>query len=101
MADRLPRHRPARPVTRPSRARDTRPSAHDRGYDRTWRRWRLMILREEPICRLCGGSADQVDHIVPLRAGGTNDRANLQPLCASCHSTKTVQDRLRYNLESE
>lgn len=31
-----------------------------------------------------------MDHIVPLAQGGTNDTSNLQTLCRSCHSKKTV-----------
>ena len=54
-----------------------------------------MVLREEPMCRACGGAASQVDHIMPLSRGGTNDRANLQPLCHSCHSRKTAREQLR------
>jgi 5-methylcytosine-specific restriction protein A len=96
MADRLPNHRPARHhLPRPNRAPETRPSAALRGYDRTWARWRLMVLREEPMCRSCGGAASQVDHITPLSRGGTNDRENLQPLCHSCHSRKTALEQLR------
>ena len=34
-------------------------------------------------------SGKQVDHIVELCHGGTNDISNLQVLCPSCHSVKT------------
>lgn len=39
--------------------------------------------------------ASEVDHIVPLRQAPERkyDLANLQPLCRSCHSTKTGRDR--------
>lgn len=71
-----------------------RGSAASRGYDARWRRLRLLVLRAEPLCRECGTEgrvtpAADVDHITPLRRGGTNDRRNLQPLCHSCHSRKT------------
>ena len=33
-----------------------------------------------------------IDHILPLGSGGSNDLANLQPLCLSCHSKKTVDE---------
>lgn len=37
----------------------------------------------------CGATAGlQVDHVVPLARGGTNDFANLQVLCASCNNSK-------------
>ena len=66
-----------------------RPSPSIRGYDRAWEKTRLAILHEEPLCRLCQGPANCVDHIQPLKKGGTNDRSNLQPLCSSCHNSKT------------
>lgn len=36
--------------------------------------------------------ADEVDHVVPLFKGGTNDESNLQPLCRPCHVDKTTAD---------
>lgn len=33
--------------------------------------------------------ASLVDHIKPLRKGGTNDEKNLQSLCTRCHNKKT------------
>jgi 5-methylcytosine-specific restriction endonuclease McrA len=31
----------------------------------------------------------EIDHIVELRDGGTNDESNLQALCLMCHRVKT------------
>jgi 5-methylcytosine-specific restriction protein A len=81
------RPRPPRP--------DARPSAHRRGYDAAWQRLRLVILGEEPLCRPCRQAgrttaAEHVDHDVPLSKGGTNDPANLVPMCQPCHSAKTA-----------
>lgn len=77
--------------------KDERGSAHSRGYGVNWRRLREVVLQAEPLCRHCGERgrvtpAQEVDHIVPLKDGGTNDRANLQPLCAACHDDKTARD---------
>lgn len=33
-----------------------------------------------------------VDHIIPLAKGGTNDRTNIQLLCAPCNLTKAARD---------
>ena len=33
-----------------------------------------------------------MDHIVPIEQGGTHAVANLQPLCRSCHSAKTMRE---------
>ena len=58
-----------------------------------WRRFRAGILRHRPICEVpgCGIAASHVDHIIPRRRGGADfDPANVQALCASCHSAKTA-----------
>lgn len=78
---------------------DERPSASRRGYDVRWRKIRRMVLREEPLCVECEKAgrvtaANEVDHIIPLRQGGTHERSNLQPLCKSCHSKKTNRERV-------
>ncbi len=33
----------------------------------------------------------QVDHIIPLAQGGTNDLSNLQTLCAKCNREKSAK----------
>lgn len=72
---------------------DRRPSAARRGYDSEWRAIRLQVLAEEPICRDCDRPSAEVDHIIPLRSGGTHARSNLQALCIPCHRAKTAQSR--------
>ena len=37
-------------------------------------------------------SGYQIDHIVELRHGGSNDTSNLQALCPACHSVKTSRN---------
>jgi hypothetical protein len=48
---------------------------------------------ECPFWKFCQGEFDesgyQIDHIVELSIGGTNDITNLQVLCVNCHSVKT------------
>lgn len=87
MPSRPQRHKPPRlPLP------DGRPSASQRGYDANWRKLRLIVLRARPVCQMCQReSAAHVDHIVSLERGGTNEESNLQTLCHSCHSKKTVQ----------
>jgi len=82
-------------------------TTHDRGYKaklRTsytwedygseWRKIRVRVLQSQPTCQApgCNKQATDVDHIVPLRLGGTHERSNLQALCHSHHSTKTVTE---------
>ena len=54
-------------------------------------RLELMLGNHEP-CNHCGMTAEQIDHILPLALGGTDDWYNLQPLCKSCHKVKTDAD---------
>lgn len=63
-----------------------------------WRRLRMVILEREPICRACRyadkvRAAVQIDHIRPVTAGGNFfDEENLQPLCQSCHASKSAKE---------
>lgn len=69
-----------------------RGSAHARGYDRRWQKLRLMVLRAQPACVVCGAPATDVDHIIAKRAGGKDSLENLQPLCGACHRRKTMAE---------
>lgn len=73
----------------------TRGTVAERGYGAHWRRLRLIVLAEEPLCRACAAdgrvvAATDVDHVVARVRGGSDDRDNLQALCHACHSRKTV-----------
>lgn len=74
-----------------TRAKDVRPSASARHYDRKWRKKRADYLRKNPFCkeRGCGERATHVDHIVSLADGGADDESNYQGMCHSHHSSKT------------
>jgi 5-methylcytosine-specific restriction protein A len=83
---------------------EKRGTTAERGYGHTWQKLRLMILRNEPLCRDPFGThadlkqtvvATEVDHIVPLSAGGSNTKGNLMPLCGECHRRKTAIDGTR------
>jgi 5-methylcytosine-specific restriction protein A len=74
-----------------------RESASARGYDVAWRRLRLVVLAEEPLCRFCQTrglvvAASEVDHVVPIsiRADLRLVRANLRPLCRPSHAALTA-----------
>ena len=71
-----------------------RGSAHKRGYGVGWRAHRAAYLRDHPICCVpgCNRPATDVDHIVPRRRGGSDEDANLQPLCHAHHSAKTARE---------
>ena len=45
-------------------------------------------------CKLLLEAAYEVDHVIPLAAGGSNDESNLRALCRRCHGLKTFRERL-------
>ena len=58
-------------------------------------RIRAAVLDADPLCARCRAegrtvAAREVDHVLPLHRGGTDDRANLQGLCAEHHEAKTA-----------
>jgi 5-methylcytosine-specific restriction enzyme A len=64
-----------------------------RNRGRQWMTIRALVLTEEPLCRPCLAkdrvtASEEVDHIIPLAAGGKDDRANLQGICGDCHKVK-------------
>lgn len=73
-----------------------RPTSTQQGYGAKWRKLRAWILSGEPLCRVCGAPATDVDHITPKARGGTDDVDNLQPLCHECHSRKTALEDGRW-----
>ena len=62
-----------------------------RSYGGSWAIKRLRVLARNPRCP-CGLKATEVDHVVPLRLGGTHDDDNLEALCKPCHSRKTISE---------
>ena len=82
-----------------------RGSSTERGYGANWQKLRKMILNRSPICEDPFGlhqeygelvQANEVDHVTPLKDGGTNEMDNLQALCRSCHSRKTAVEDGRW-----
>ena len=68
---------------------------------RPWRRLRAMHLQANPLCVVCieAGrtvAAVHVDHIKTRRERPDLelDASNLQSMCHSCHSRKTIQQRI-------
>ena len=51
-----------------------------------------LLDKADGCCELCKKvikKAFDIDHIIPLAEGGTNDQENLQVLCKPCHFEKT------------
>jgi 5-methylcytosine-specific restriction protein A len=65
-----------------------------------WRKLRIVVLNEEPLCKTCKSNgqvaaAQVVDHIIPINQGGDPfERSNLQGLCHVCHNAKSARERL-------
>lgn len=62
---------------------------------RPWRRKREAILiRDHYTCRVCGLTTKdlEVDHLVNVAQGGTDDDGNLQAICIPCHKAKTARE---------
>lgn len=96
---------PTAPRTYLQRLRDAKPQPVRRdeaprvspsklGYGRAWRRLRIMVLRDQPMCAGagCNQPATEVDHRVAKAKGGDDSRGNLVGLCCSCHSRKSVRE---------
>jgi 5-methylcytosine-specific restriction protein A len=73
-----------------------RGTAHQRGYNTRWRKYRMWYIKEHPLCAQCQDNGKitptyAVDHIVPHR--GDYDlfwnEDNHQPLCEHHHNSKT------------
>lgn len=62
---------------------------------------RAQRLAAEPLCRDCAEAGDkrpseEIDHIIPLAFGGTDDDDNIRALCRNCHWMRTREQRRRY-----
>lgn len=110
--------KPLRPCRKPGCAELTRegwcpkhkPKAASRSQEaQAWHRWyslpiwtddlRPNQLLEEPFCRECAAKGERVyatdvDHIRDHKGDWAlfTDRGNLQSLCHSCHSRKTMRE---------
>ncbi len=67
-----------------------------------WKATRKRQLETHPFCEEClkngkRTKATMVDHINPIKQGGSlYDASNLQSLCWSCHSRKSVLEGSRF-----
>lgn len=69
-------------------------NSYQRGYDRQWRKARLIHLSDEPLCKFCLElghivEATVVDHITPHKGDKDLfwDVENWQSLCKTCHDS--------------
>lgn len=64
-------------------------------------RWNALrkacLERDGHICAYCGREATTADHIIPKKAGGKDELANLVAACRSCNSSKGAKMLARTN----
>jgi uncharacterized protein CbrC (UPF0167 family) len=73
--------------------KDILQSSKNRKHRRTIRDYRktfnMLLLKYNFECANCGATEGlTIDHIKPVKLGGTDDYSNLQILCKSCNSRK-------------
>jgi 5-methylcytosine-specific restriction endonuclease McrA len=64
---------------------------------------RTLLAAQSHRCAYCGADLRKVkrhlDHIIALARGGSNDKANLQYLCAPCNLSKAAKDPIQFARE--
>lgn len=59
-----------------------------------------LLQRQRWKCVACGGCLRkmkfEIDHIVPIARGGTNEESNLQALCVGCNRAKSSKDPIDF-----
>lgn len=55
------------------------------------------MVEHEGKCHVCGHhGADEVDHVIPLSEGGSDDKDNRRPIHSTpCHRDKTAREAAR------
>ena len=88
------------PRAKPGRKRNRTIRPHPTQTESRWRALASAYRKENPFCVSCAilgktVKANHVDHIFPARLFPDRllDTNNLQSLCMSCHSRKTVYEK--------
>lgn len=59
---------------------------------------KIVASEQQWKCSSCNNlltASYEIDHIVPLYKGGSNNRENLSAMCRNCHGNKTLNDKIR------
>lgn len=61
---------------------------------------KYVLQRDKYQCQSCGKTQGEttlnIDHIIPLAKGGSNDLSNLQTLCQGCNQKKSDRFDFRF-----
>lgn len=88
----------------PSRVKPRAPAVPTYGQGRGGRPWRrkreAVMKRDQYLCQHCKKQgriteATEMDHIVNVAEGGTDEESNLQALCTPCHDAKSQAEARR------
>lgn len=104
MPTRPPKHKPARPTApRHTVAEPEQPTRYGQGRGgRPWRRKRDRVLERDGWLCQCADCqrpgvlpklAEEVDHVLSLANGGTDDDDNLRAIAGVCHKRKTAREK--------
>jgi len=61
---------------------------------------KMVASNQHWKCMMCHNLLDysyEIDHNVPLFAGGSNHISNLHALCRNCHGKKTIMEKVYFN----
>ena len=80
-------------IKKPPKRRSHRHKHNPFYSSKAWKRARALALMRQPMCK-CGKPATTVDHIKSMRleGGHPTDQNNLEPMCSSCHNSKSARD---------
>ena len=72
----------------------------NRGYDpKKVFQYAINNTEQKDSCVICRSKEKlEIDHIVPLSRGGTNDISNLQIMCSSCNKKKRNKESIDYRV---
>ena len=53
----------------------------------------IMRIPDEKLRKRAADATIHSDHVDPVATGGGNDKANIEPRCANCHSIRTAVEK--------